>query len=295
MERLEQLALFGGHEVETTSQSKSGESFSHAGLIVRSLSEFNVRNICGEAVYGAGLQNYSQGRVSKAKFSRNTLAGRLDERGRKWLSSSDPQFFDATITLERNSKKPRISGSCACSLAKEGSVCTHMAALLIAWVRKPQDFEDDKDESRKTEFQEARQQAISSLRELAGCIRESSSTPDDLRLLQRTRSRLRIWAADAREATVTRNENGGVLAREFSDTINSISRALMSAIEVKYNINTTDLYNASTVSTFTSMLDLFLETTAAEEKNSAARAPTRRQAKKLTARSWDTLVENYAR
>ncbi len=69
------------------------DTFSHAGMVLHSLTEFNVRSMCGEAVYGAGLQNYTQGRVSDMKFSKNTLSGKLDESGRKWLSSNDPQVL----------------------------------------------------------------------------------------------------------------------------------------------------------------------------------------------------------
>ena len=317
VDKLKQVALFG-HRAEEEDGLPRAEiekiAFSHAGLVLRSLTEYNVRRMCGEAVYGAGLQNYTQGRVSDKKFSKNTLSGKLDESGRKWLSSRDPQFFEPTITLERNSKRPLISGGCACSLASEGSLCAHIAALMIAWVRKPQDFvEGGNDQTMKSEFEEAMQRVVDSLKELIGCIEKGSSSTDDLRLLQKTYSKLRLWADDVKEA------NGGALAirgaqpdkdlrpliREFSETLNYVSFALMFAIESKYKVGTTDLYNMTTVSTFARVLELFVESEGRRKPVDPilVRGKSGRKREMLTspatvsshtARSWDSLVENFS-
>ena len=270
VDKLKQLALLGHRDQDEDGLPRvevEKNTLSHAGMVLRSLTEYNVRSMCGEAVYGAGLQNCTQDRVSDMKFSKNTLSGKVNESGRKWLSSHDPQFFEPTITLERNSKRPLIRGGCACSLASEGSLCTHMAALMIAWVRKPRDFvEVGEDQTRKSEFEEARQRVLDSLKELIGCIEKGSSKTDDLRLLQKTYSKLRLWTNDVKEA------NGGLkilgekqdkdlrpLINEFSETLNSVSFALMFAIESKYKVGATDLYNMTTVSTFARMLELFVE------------------------------------
>jgi hypothetical protein len=284
VDKLKQLAL--SHEEEDAlPRVETGENiFSHAGIVLHSLTEFNVRRMCGEAVYGAGLQNYTQGRVSEEKFSKNTLSGKLDERGRKWLSSNDPQCFEPTITLERNSKRPRISGSCACSLASEGSLCTHMAALMVAWVRKPQEFVEAEDETRKSEFDEARQRVVDSLKELICCVEKVSSRTDDLLLLQKTYSKLRLWTDDVKE------ERPDKLICEFSETLNSVSFALMFAIESKYRVRATNLYNTTTVSTFARVFELFVES---EKKPVLVRRKKSGRPTSHTARSWDSLIENF--
>jgi hypothetical protein len=317
VDKLKQLALSGPHAEEEDGLlgvEIEKNAFSHAGLVLRSLTEFNVRSMCGEVVYGAGLQNYTQGRVSDKKFSKNTLSGKLNEGGRKWLSSRDPQFFEPTITLERNSKRPHICGGCACSLAGEGSLCTHMAALMVAWVRKPQDFaEVGEDQMRKSKFEDARQRVVDSLRELIGCIEKSSSRIDDLRVLQKTYSKLKLWADDVKEVndgglTIHAEEPDKDLRlfiREFSETLNCVSFALMSTIERKYKVGTTDLYNMTTVSTFARMLELFVESEGHRKlvDSILVRGTSGRKKETLTspatvsshtARSWDSLVENFS-
>jgi len=316
VDKLKQLAVFGHlaeEEYQLSGVKTEKNAFSHAGMVLRSLTEYNVRNMCGEAVYGAGLQNYRQERVSDKRFSKNTLSGKLDESGRRWLSSSDPQFFEPMITLERNSKRPLISGGCGCSLASDGSLCTHMAALMIAWVRKPQEFVEEEDKAMKSEFEEARQRVMESLKELVGCIEKGSSRSDDLRLLQKTYSKLRLWADDVKEANggalatrgAQRDEDLRPLIREFSETLNSVSFALIAAIESKYKVGATDLYNMATVSTFARMLELFVESEDHRKSvdSMLVRATRGRKKRALTspttvsshtARSWDSLVENFS-
>jgi hypothetical protein len=189
-----------------------------------------------------------------------------------------------------------------------------MAALMVAWVRKPQDFvEAGEDQMRKSKFEEARQRVVDSLRELIGCIEKSSSRIYDLRLLQKTYSKLKLWVDDVKEA----NDGGlTILAeksekdvrpfiREFSETLNSVSFAIMSAIERKYNVGTTDLYNMTTVSTFARMLELFVESESHRKlvDSRLVRGSSGRKKETLTssatisshtARSWDSLVENFS-
>ncbi|MGH2638434.1 MAG: SWIM zinc finger family protein, partial [Rhabdochlamydiaceae bacterium] len=298
VDKLERLALCGGVEEDEDGSQKAQiekDIFSHAGVVLRSLNEYKVRNLCGEAVYGAGLQEYTQGRVSEKKFSKNTLSGKLNQSGRKnWPSSSELSFFEPTITLERNSNRLRIYGDCTCTLAKEGSLCTHMAALMVAWVRKSHGFEEEY-QSEKPEFERARQLVLESLKELVDCI-EVSSRADDLEMLQKTYTKLRLWAEEVRGA------NGGSLTtprmqpvrdfqlaiREFSGTVSYVSLAIMSAIESKYKLGATDLYNASTVSTFGGILESFVESVSYGKSASsmpAARSINKRQRKVMIARA----------
>jgi hypothetical protein len=311
---LERLALIRPESEEENGESKGGierNKLSHAGAVLRSLNEYTVRNLCGEAVYGAGLQNYTQGRVSDKKFSKDTLSGKLNEGGRKWVSSHDLQLFEPSITLEKKSRL-RFYGDCACTLAKEGSLCTHMAALMIAWVRKPEDFQEN--ENKRIEFEQATRRVLHWLDELVSSIEKGSSRTVDLRVLQKTYSKLRLWADEIREAndgrlkihTVPQNEDRRLLIREFSKTINSVSFAIMSAIESKYRVGATDLYNRTTVSTFAKMVELFAESSSQRksEKPTVMTAQRKKQRVILASassravssrpsRSWDVLVESF--
>ena len=266
VDKLKQLALSGRHtEEEDGLPGVETDTFSHAGMVLHSLTEFNVRSMCGEAVYGAGLQNYTQGRVSDMKFSKNTLSGKLDESGRKWLSSNDPQYFEPMITLERNSKRPRISGGCACSLASEGSLCTHMAALMIAWVRKPQDFvEAVAGQGNRSSRWPGSALWAHSMKWSAASKRVVRGTTICGYFRKRTQSSGsgRTMSEEANTALTLGakpDEDLRPLIREFSETLNSVSFALMSAIESKYTVGATNLYNTATVSTFARVLELFVE------------------------------------
>ena len=306
MDKLGQIALFGRSEGEVLEPpTASGrriegveeDKISHAGRVLRSLNEHMVKDMCGDAVYNAGLMNYMQGRVSDRRFSDNTLSAKLNE-GRKGLLSRGPQFFEPRVTLQRNSKKGstiEIYGHCDCSVARSRNLCTHIAALMIAWVRKPRGFEEEEqwegsEEAEKggtatlSEFEEARKRVMRSLKELVSCIESSSSKADELEVLQKTYSKLRLWTNQVKEATRegrnsvlpgmlsnspsspqqsqsgTGNTFHRPLIHEFSATINSVSFAIMSEIESKYpDIGSTDLYNSMTVSTFAKVLESFVE------------------------------------
>ena len=310
VDKLKQLASFStcatNHNKVPIAKGQT-TIFSRAGMILGSLTEYNARKICGDALYGAGLQNYVQGRVIDKRFWKNTLSGKLDETGRKWLSGRDPQFFEPIITIERSSKRPRISGHCGCSLASEGSICTHMAALLIAWVRKPQDFVEGVDyETIMSEFDEIKGAVTESLRELTECIEGGSSKTDDLRLLQKTYSKLRLWVDEVKEA----NYDGTVehaahkekdLIREFSKTIHDAAFAIMTAFESKYRIGVTDVYNRNTVSTFAKVFELFVESAdhngvglISRPKKGRKRGTKPITHSPYTTRTWDSLVENFS-
>ena len=303
MDKLEQISLFGCQTEEGLELGK--DPFSSAGIVLRSLTEYNVRSICGAAVYGSGLQDYAQGRVSEKRFWKNTLSGKVDESGKKWLPGSGSQFFDPTITLERNAKSPRISGSCACTMASDGSLCPHMAALMIAWVRKPQEFERVESEAKRSGFERVWQRVANSLNELTSGIGNGTSRAEDLRVLQRTYSKLRLWATDVREANEGDLKNHGGQSKDlilkFSETLNSVSLAIMSAIDSKYCVGAVDLYNKSTVSTFGKSLYLLAESAgqrkpAASEKRKVKkrRATSNPKISSRIGRSWDSLIENYA-
>lgn len=246
-----------------------------SGAVLRSLNEYNVRSISGEAIYGAGLQTYIQGRVSEKRFSSDTLSGKVDEK-----SLSGVQFFEPTITLERkkNSKKIHAYGYCACNFGAEGSLCPHMAALMVAWVRKRGDFgfASEKD------FEIAKTRVVDSTRQVLDLITKSPKSTD-LDLLHKTYSKLRLWTGEVRDSKST-------ALRDFSWTINYVSLALISAIGAKYEISAIDLYNKNTVSTFGKVLDLITE------KNLARRSKARSKGvSSRAARSWDKLVENFVK
>jgi hypothetical protein len=290
VDALERIALYGSHGEKDRERT---DEFSHAGIMLRSLTEYNVRSMCGAAVYGAGLKDYVEGRVSGKKFWKNTLSGKIDENGRRWLSGADKHFFEPTITLERSSNRPRISGACACSLASEGSLCPHVAALMIAWVRKRQEFvEEGNGQTMESEFLEARRRVSDSLREVVTSIENGSSRSEDLFVLQKAHSKLRVWAADVKE--VTDGDQRKYFARKFSETLNSVSFVLMSAIETKYGVGATELYNKTTVSTFARALELFVNSGHRKSTDSIRRKKTSPVSSNVS-RSWDTLLEEFAR
>lgn len=78
VDRLDQIALTGSSQNEAGEEGPSkrieekrqpGEdNLSRAGAVLRSLNEYKVRSMCGEAIYSVGLQNYMQGRVSDKRF-----------------------------------------------------------------------------------------------------------------------------------------------------------------------------------------------------------------------------------
>jgi hypothetical protein len=270
--------IFHGEEKESqVTQSKFG------GSVLRTLNELTVRKLCGEVIYGAGLQSYLQGRVSEKRFSSDTLSGKLDESGRKWLAGEEKQFFEPTITLERNkgSKKIHTYGYCGCNLATEGSLCPHMAALMVAWVRKYEEFEERVSEK---DFESAQDRVDDSVRELANLVEKGgSSRYADQEVLQRTYSRLKLWTAGARAARKNGNQ---ALIRDFSQTINYVSLALISAVESKYRVEATDLYNKNTVSTLGIVLDSLA-------KNVHQKKQREKKSRPRTSRSWDKLLDDF--
>lgn len=308
VDKLQQLALFGrftNKERELKVEAQKNV-FSDVGMVLSNLTEYNVRRMCGEAVFGAGLQNHMQGRVTDKKVWRDTLSGKLNENGRKWLSINDPQFFESTITLERNSKRPRISGACSCSLASEGSICTHMAALMISWVRKRQDFTEGADyQTVKFEFNETRREVACMLREITNYIENGSSRNDDVWLLQRTYSKLRLWGDEITKGSgeIIVKDSSQLekeLLREFSKTINNVSFDIMTAFENKYKVRTTDLYNKTTVSTFAKVLDLFIgnvdqsiQVDPLRQRNGRRKMKKTLKVPSLATRSWDSFVDNF--
>ncbi len=276
-----------------------------SGNVLRTLNESKVRRICGEVIYRAGLQDYTLGRVSEEKFADNTLLGKVHTKGNKSRGLNESQYFQPSITLEKNTKAIRIFGECECTLAREGTLCPHMAALLITWAREPRKFKEDV-EYLRSRLEKARQGAVSSLEELLSFVENSSTSKAEVfSLLQETYSKIRSWREGVKEVNRDRGAHFDPL-REFSCTINYASLAIMSALERKYSLRTLDIYNSATLATFGRVLALFAESTGDRDKSPAA--PTS-CAKKLgkksdngvssssqkTTRSWDILIENFAR
>jgi len=280
----------------------------HAGLYLRALNEYNIRNICGELLYGAGLQDYLHERVLQMKFSKNSLYGKIDDGERNLHSkeSRKQSFVEASVTVDMNSNgtKYHTYGDCTCALSRdESSLCSHVAALLVAWVRRSQDFE----ETVKFDFNDAKRCTMDSLDKLVDSIEKSSSgSKDDMEVLGRTYEKLRLWAAEIVDAknridlTVDKNRSQ-VAVREFSWTINSVSLAIMLAIENKYGIRAaTELYNRTTVSNFGRVLEIFVQSPhlgkasapSIPKKSSEGQGATLKST--VTTRSWDSLVESFA-
>jgi hypothetical protein len=306
LDELKQLALSSLVSEKDSSTSRFANdnrngALSQPGIVLRSLTEFNIRNLCGAAVYGAGLQEYVRGKVSHLTFCKNTLSGRVDEGQVKNVAcKGNAEMLLPTITLERNSTRPRISGSCGCTLGQDGSVCPHMAALMIAWVRKPHEFKVQEDyQIIRSGFDEAKQRAEESLRELTRSVANGSSRARDLQMLRRTHSRLKLLA---REVNGARNNGRGDLVGEFLGVLNLVSFHLMYAIDKKYRDgNIVDLYNGAMFSAFGKAIESFSENTVSSGSTGATIEKRKPKKSSLTAsskspnpaRSWDGLVERF--
>jgi hypothetical protein len=299
VDKLEELTLF----LLERPKEKEGRTASAkfiAGSVLRGLKESKIKKTCGEVIYRAGVQEYMLGRVLEEKFADNTLLGRVG--GKKSTSDADIQYFQPSITLERNARTIHTYGECQCTIAREGTICPHMAALMIAWVREPRKFAEDFG-YRRTRFEKARQNLMSSLEELLVSL-EMSSRAEVFALLQKTFSKLRRWGdgvKDVKRQDVELNTHFDPL-REFSGTINYISLAIMATIERKYAVQAIDIYNRASLTTFGRVLELFVESTRYSGKSADSLA--RKERKKMphnvvaagekTARSWDVLIENFA-
>lgn len=350
VDQLERVALYGADEeaseelgggknkpvaYHSPQQQEEEDKLSRAGHILSSLTDHMVRNMCGEQVYSSGLTYYMAGRMSDRRFSDNTISAKVNAK-KKGLFSRGPEILEPTLTFERskkNSDGQRISiyGRCGCSQSHD--LCPHAAALMIAWVRKPRAFEENEEEDKEEKkegtnnkllFDRERERVMRSLKEVVNSIQQTaSSRSDDLEVLQKVYSKLRLWTSHVKEAeghhdggnlTLPGVENdsphpkSGVFISEFSATINSVSFAIMSAIERKYpGVGATDLYNGATVSTFARVLESFVENASygvgrkekqeesvAEETSSTLVTPPMAKGGKTASRSWDGLIDELA-
>jgi hypothetical protein len=285
-------------------RGESGNGLEPVSIILKNLSEYDVRSMCGAVIYGAGLQDYIQGRFSVGRFRKNVLWGRVNESGKKWVPEGNLQVFEPMVTVEMNSNKHRISGDCACSFAGEGNLCPHMATLMIAWVRKPQEFEEGHDErALRSEFDDTRREVLGSLRELVDLIGEDTPKADVLWVLQRMYSKLAIWAGDVKTDDDRKGGESISMISDFSATVNSVAFAVMSRLERKYRIGAIDLYNKATVATLAKALELLVENSSSKKlvrQNTGSEKRKKRAFKRTTttspqvARSWDSLIENFS-
>jgi hypothetical protein len=274
-----------------------------AGSVLRSLNEYKIRKACGDVIYRVGLQVYSYDGVSEKTFADNSLFGRMDV-GRKGSGSWEIKSIQLSITLEtKNSRSIRMFGDCQCTQVSEGCICPHMAALMIAWVREPRGFKENF-EYLKSKFEKAKQDASASLEELLDFI-ETGTSAETLGLLEGTYSKIRQWSDAIKEV----NKDDRALRagaknfdplRELSGTINYVSLSIISAIGDKYKLRALDLYNKSTLTSLGKVLELFVENTSYENKSVAppsvkGRKALRNKASQQTARTWDQLLENFAK
>ncbi len=158
-----------------------------AGLVLRALSEYDVRNICGQSVIRCRTPRLFTGENLTNEVFKELSLREIGESERNLPSTGrNKQSFEASITLGMNSNRTRYrtSGDCSCALSREeGSLCSHVASLMIAWVRKSQDFE----ESVKFDFDDARRRSMDSLDKLVISIEDGDSGfKDDIEMLQRT-------------------------------------------------------------------------------------------------------------
>lgn len=235
-------------------------------------------------LYRTGIQEYVK--VFEKKFANNSLSGRVDAEGK-----DHGKVFRPNISFEKNSGKIHTFGDCQCALGSQGNFCPHIAALMIAWVRRSEEFEEDPKHLR-SDFEAARQKVENSLKEILLLLENSSST-ESLDLLQKTYSNVKLWSEAFREISnknrIRTREFDPI--REFSETINHISLAILSTIERRHDIPTIDVYNKATLTSVGKVLELFVENTRYDNKSLAVK---KRKVSRKTTRSWDVLVENFS-
>jgi hypothetical protein len=327
---------------EEVHQEREEDKLSHAGGALRNLTDSMVRSMCGEQVYASGLVYYMEGRISERSFSNNTISAKMNARSKKKgpFSGGGPEFFEPSLTFGwAKGRRISVFGKCGCSWSQDGILCPHSAALMIAWVRKPRAFDEaelpqqlqQKHESggetpaASLLFDKTKKHVMRSLEELVDCIQNGSSRTDDLEVLEKMYSKIRLWTNQVREVrdngapvpfpaihnTNPQSGAGNALIRQFSETINSVSFAVICAIENKYpKVNAMDLYNSTTTSTFAKVLESFVESSSYHSKSTedsfddgtekqedgksreillspAATVPR-------AARSWDSLLDELA-
>ncbi len=271
--------------------SKSGGKIAPSNVL-RNLTEFKVRRICSVVLYRVAAQGGIA--ISRKKVAGDTLRGEAEARGG---DDNQRQFFKTGITLKRNSStKISAYGDCQCPLGRAGNLCPHMAAIMIAWVRNPEEFEEDPEYLRSL-FEKTRQDVVSCLQDVADSS-ETSSRSEDLDLLQKIYSKIRRWGNEVGQ------DYGGTARelldfdplREFSATVNYISLAIISAIERRYALPALEIYNRATLATLGRVLEMFAENTGYAGKSSMEKKKEEKKvSREKTARSWDLLVESFAR
>ena len=340
VDNLEQLAICGTYskaEEETGTSNlkttrKDRSELLKPGNSIGQLTELTVREICGKAVYSSGLAYFLEGRISQGRFWDNTISGKLNPR-EKELREDISEVFEPRLTFERSKGKEKIAvyGDCGCSWSKEGILCPHAAALMIAWARNPETFESRAMKS-STEIsiliEKAREQVRQSLEHLVTFIQDGGASMNDyLEVLQRLHTKIRLWTEDVSEAydgilslSTSASSHAGpadlskvslpskqVMLLDFSSTVNHVSLRIMHVVESKYPwIEAIDLYNKTTLSTFSKVLESFVErldrrksprvTKAKRErkcKGGAKSRTVRRVGKGKATRSWDALIEKF--
>jgi hypothetical protein len=305
MDKLAELTLILlGEQGKDSPESVKATS----GNVLRILKEDQIRKVCGEMMYRAGAEVYTLGDISELKFAENTLLGRIVVGGRKKSTRPDDkiQSFQPIVTLERNSRAIRTFGECQCALAKEGTICPHMAALMIAWARGSREFKEDS-EYLGSKFEKAKQKVRDSLDDLVASM-QTGTDAENFELLQKVYAKIRRW----RDAVKEMNRNtvrGGKgdkkfdPIRELSGTINYVSLAILAAVERRYKLRTIDIYNEATLTGFGKVLELFVEGTRFDSKLLASSSLPRKEGKvsrtanassDQTKRSWDVLIENFS-
>jgi hypothetical protein len=300
MDKLEELTLLCLQSSQEKADPENAKVVS--GGVLRDLSDFKIRKICGEVIHRVGLQIYNQHGVADAKFAENSLYGKIEMGGND--SRQIPiQFFRPRVTLDRvKSRSIRSYGECQCRIADEGNLCPHMSALLIAWVREPREFKEDP-EYLISNFEKARMEVRGSLGELLGSM-ENMTRAEALDILQKIYTKIRQWRSEIKEFP-----NDSFLAFgakkfdpicELSAEVNYVSLAVLSAIQTKYKLRTIDIYNSGTLTTFGAVLKLFVDNTRYNDKSFTANKQQKRSKKntdvdKETARTWDLLVENFSK
>jgi len=274
------------------------------------ITELDVMGFTDRGTYISGMSCFMEGRVSERKTWGDALACLVTEgKAGRFPFARGPRVFRVAVKLKEGRGPAPFSMSASCECLREApsrgrdGPCQHMIALLVAWVRKPDRFqqdqtlaeaysagengdgydddEDDVDEiERKLElFEDELEKTVSSLKNVLSAL-ESTSRVDDMEFLQMFYSKLRLSVNQmtldqptefSKSQSLTKQEP---MSGQYSGALNSVAGAIFMAMDDKYSIGALNLLNSSLVSVTGKVLESLVEGVAAGSASGRLRGAT---------------------
>lgn len=261
------------------------------------IDEDYIKYLCRDRLtWLRGLDYYMQGRVTARSVHWNIL--RASIKGR-----SKPYYNTEVVLEDINKGGFRASIGCNCMAFRDNKRCKHIAALLVAWVRKPGSFEvcEECSSTFDSDMPDIKGQTDKIL-ELVGDIAqaiEKSSWREDFEMLQNLHTMARNLA----------RFNNLVSPRhymELSQMSGMAFTAILSFIDMKYGNDMMAFYNNTMSDLMAKMIERFVDS------NRKRDARTRHDAENLfntehgagmkvtgqimtdqPSRSWDGIIDEF--